>query len=195
MPEQPMVDASAAVGRFFVALLPPKNLQETITAIQHDIGQRFGSKAALRSPPHITLQPPFQWPLDRTAELERSLHSWVCHQPPIPIALERFSAFAPRVIYIDVVQTPELMAIQPALITHLHKHCGLGNASTQPRPFCPHVTVAFRDLTPAAFRQAWPEFKQRPFSAEFVVSALTLLRHDGQRWQIFSDFLLNRSTP
>lgn len=57
-------------------------------------------------------------------------------------------------------------------------------------PFTPHVTVGFRDLTPAAFHQAWAEFEHRSFSADFEVPTLTLLRHDGQKWQIFSELPL-----
>ncbi|MFQ4135636.1 2'-5' RNA ligase family protein [Nodosilinea sp. PGN35] len=188
-------------ARFFVALLPPQLVQEAITAIQQDIKLRYGSQAALRSPPHITLQPPFDWPLDRLGELTHHLHQFVQQHPPIPVFLEGFNAFPPRVIYVDVHQTAALLALQPALVAHLETHCGLCQGYREPNsgrrrapwPFTPHVTVGFRDLTPAAFHRAWAEFEQRPFAAEFVVPALTLLRHDGQKWQVFSEFPLNAS--
>jgi 2'-5' RNA ligase len=178
-------------ARFFVALLLPQAVQAEITAIKQDIWQRFGSKAALRSPPHVTLQPPFQWPTDWVGDLEHHLTTFAQLQPTVPIILQNFNAFAPRVIYVDVVQTPGLMAIQPALMAHLEVTCGLVDMVSKNRPFRPHVTVGFRDLAPAAFRQAWAEFKVLPFAAEFVVPTLTLLRHNGQRWQIFGDFSLN----
>ncbi|MEM0979434.1 MAG: hypothetical protein AAGH78_04080 [Cyanobacteria bacterium P01_H01_bin.58] len=50
------------------------------------------------------------------------------------------------------------------------------------RPFCPHLTVAFRDLKPGAFHQAWPEFELRQVAFSFAVPAITLLIHTGQRW-------------
>jgi 2'-5' RNA ligase len=190
-----MAQLSAASARFFVALLPPPALRAEITAIQHDIWQRFQSKAALRSPPHITLQPPFIWPLDQVAHLERSLAAFAQQQSPVPIDLEGYGAFPPRVIYVNVQRQGPLMALQPALMDYLETHWAIAHPPSRQRPFAPHITVGFRDLKPAAFKIAWAEFKDQPFKADFVVQALTLLRHDGQTWQIFSEFPLNGSNP
>jgi 2'-5' RNA ligase len=193
-----MASPAPQSARFFVALLPPQSVQEAITAIKQEIERRFGSRAALRSPPHITLQPPFTWSPDRLDELQHHLHGFARLQRPITVVLEGFSAFPPRVIYVNVHQTAAVMAIQPALVTHLETHCGLREGYREPTsnrrapwPFTPHVTVGFRDLTPAAFHQAWAEFEHRPFSADFEVPTLTLLRHDGQVWQIFSELPLS----
>lgn len=187
--------AKATGDRFFVALLPPQPLQDEITAIKQEIWQRFGSKAALKSPPHITLQPPFLWPLAEAPELERHLETFAQTQPAVPVQLQGYSAFAPRVIYVDVVQTARLMAVQDAIAPYLEQTCGILDRVGKTRPFIPHVTVGFRDLSPAAFHRAWAEFEPRPFAAEFVAHALTLLRHDGHIWQIFSEFPLQALNP
>lgn len=191
-------------ARFFVALLPPVAVQDEITAIKRDIWQRFGSQGALNSPPHITLQPPFQWPEGQVGELEQVLADFARGRSPVPVQLQNFSAFAPRVIYVDVVHTEALMALQPGLMAHLEATCGIVDAVAKGRPqFMPHATVGFKDLTREAFHAAWAEFKDRPFAAEFVVPQLTLLHHGGsssdrprdrlggQKWQIFSEFLLS----
>ncbi len=185
-----MTPGSPGSARFFVALLPPQALQDEITAIKHDIWHRFGSKAALQSPPHITLQSPFQWPLGQIDALEQHLANFAQTQRAVHIRLEGFSAFAPRVLYIDVAKTDELMAIQPTLMENLEASGGICDSMAQSRPFVPHVTVGFRDLTPAAFHQAWTEFKDRPFAADFVAQSLTLLCHDGEIWQISTQFSL-----
>ena len=187
--------AEPAGDRFFVALLPPQAIRDEITAIKQEIWQRFGSKAALRSPPHITLQPPFLWPLSEIGQLENPLEAFAHTQPAVPVQLRGYNAFAPRVIYIDVVQAPCLMAVQPAIAAHLEKTCGIVDRVGKTRSFTPHLTVGFRDLSPTAFRQAWPEFEQRPFEAEFVAQTLTLLHHDGKMWQVFSEFPLKPSNP
>ncbi|MBE9137835.1 2'-5' RNA ligase family protein [Nodosilinea sp. LEGE 07088] len=179
---------------FFVALLPPQLLQDEITLIKQDIGRRFGSKAALKSPPHITIQSPFQWPIEWVDELEHHLANFAQAQSTVPIRLAGFSAFAPRVLYINVVKTDELMAIQPALLANLEATCGLCDRVAKSRPFIPHVTVGFRDLSTAAFHRAWAEFKDRPFAADFVVQSLTLLRHNDQNWQISAHFPLRTRT-
>lgn len=186
--------------RFFVALLPPVAVQDEITAIKQEIWRRFGSRGALNSPPHITLQPPFHWPAGRVGELEQVLTDFARGRSPVPVQLKNFSAFAPRVIYVDVVQSEALMALQPELMAYLEATCGIVDAVAKRRPqFIPHATVGFRDLTREAFQTAWAEFKDRPFAAEFMVPQITLLHHDdhsgkqlgGQKWQVFSEFLLN----
>ncbi len=179
-------------ARFFVALLPPQNLQAQITAIKQDIWQQFHSKAALNSPPHITLQPPFTWPLDRLQTLEQPLAALAQQHSPVPIQLSGYGAFPPRVIYINVLRQGPLMTLQPAVMDHLETHCAIVDAVAKRRPFAPHITVGFRDLKPAAFRQAWEALKDQPFSAQFITPSLTLLRHDGHKWQIFSEFPLSR---
>jgi 2'-5' RNA ligase len=180
---------------FFVALLPPLAVQEAITAIKHDLWQRFGSKGALNAPPHITLQPPFQWPQERVGELEQVLAEFAAGRSPVPVQLSNFATFAPRVIYVDVVRAPELMALQPELMAHLEAACAIVDPVAKGRPqFIPHVTVAFKDLPPEAFHAAWAEYQDRRFAAEFVVPALTLLRHSGQRWQMFAEYPLDRSS-
>ncbi|GEM_PF-4671095 len=65
---------------------------------------------------------------------------------------------------------------------------GIGDQLAQSRPFVPHITVAFRDLTPTNFKAAWAEFEARQVDFEFTADRLTLLVHDGRRWQVKSEF-------
>lgn len=177
---------------YFIALLPPAEIQQQATEIKQHFSDRYNSRAALKSPPHITLQPPFKWQSDHLAMLYQQLNEFALHQTAVPIALDGFAAFPPRVIYINVLQTPELLALKAALMAHLATTLNLSDPVEQRRPFSPHLTVAFRDLTRQHFTTAWADFQHRPFSAQFTVSHLTLLRHNGQRWQIHSEFRLDR---
>ncbi|MGI0490018.1 2'-5' RNA ligase family protein [Pantanalinema rosaneae CENA516] len=177
---------------YFIALLPPPEIQAETTAIKQHFSDRYHSRAALKSPPHITLQPPFKWEADHLANLHQQLHEFALQQTAVPIALEGFAAFPPRVIYINVLKTPELLALKAALMAHLATTLNLSDPVEQRRPFSPHLTVAFRDLTRQHFKTAWADFQHRPFSAQFTVSHLTLLRHDGKRWQIHREFPLDR---
>lgn len=172
--------------RFFIALLPPQEIQDYARKVQHEFVDRYQSQAALRSPPHITLQPPFEWSFEALSELEQHLSEFAGNQATIPIVLEGFAAFSPRVIFINVLKTPELLTSQIALLAHTQ--ATLGIATANPRPFAPHITVAFRDLTPSHFNTAWQEFKSRSLHFEFVATHLTLLIHDGNRWQICREF-------
>ncbi len=174
---------------FFVALLPPREVQERVTAIKRSIAERHGCRAALKSPPHITLQPPFCWSTEALSQLEQSLQDFACDRTPIPIQLIDFGAFAPRVIYIDVLKTPELMNLQSELQADLYDQLEIGQPA-KTRPFSPHITVAYRDLKPKMFKSLWPELRSQPFKAAFPVNRLTLLKHDGRQWQSSVEFSL-----
>jgi hypothetical protein len=55
--------------------------------------------------------------------------------------------------------------------------------------------VAFRDLKPGAFRQAWSEFEYQPLALEFMADALTLLQHTGQCWTMLEQYGFYGAAP
>ncbi len=176
--------------RFFIALLPPKDVQEEATKIKEYFKNIYNSKAALKSPPHITLQPPFQWDIDNLSSLIEELNYFSESQKPFSLTLSGFSAFKPRVIYIDVIKTSELLLIQKQLMSHLESSLNIVHQVSKSRPFSPHLTVAFRDLTKKNFYQAWPEFKDKEIYYNFIIKQLALLIHNGRNWEIHSEYYL-----
>ena len=179
--------------RFFIALMPPPDIQQHITQIKGYFAEHYNSRGALNSPPHVTLQPPFEWLAKDVPKLEESLKEFSANRFPIPITLSGFAAFAPRVIYVDVVKSPELLDIQRDLMTFVAEKLGIVDRVSQPRPFVPHMTVGFRDLTEQNFEAAWLEFKGRSIFFEFTASALILLIHDGSQWNVGTEFLFTGS--
>ena len=170
--------------RFFVALLPPPEIQTRVNEIKGVMRDRFNSRAAFRSPPHITLHAPFEWPVTAVSSLQDALSKFAYCHSPIPIALNGFNAFAPHVIYIDVVKSSGLIALQPKLLSHLESALTLVSKQDRKRTYVPHMTVAFRDLKPNMFRKAWAEFQHKEFHADFVAEELSLLAHNGKLWTV-----------
>ncbi len=181
--------------RFFIALVPPLDIEQHITEIQLYFAEHYNSRGALNSPPHITLQPTFEWLAQDVPTLEESLKEFSANRLPIPVTLSGFAAFAPRVIYADVVKSPELLEIHKNLMSYIEATLGIVDRVSQTRPFVPHMTVAFRDLTKDNFQTAWLEFAGRSLNFEFTASALTLLLHDGSRWNISNQFPLAAEPP
>ncbi|NET61722.1 MAG: 2'-5' RNA ligase family protein [Symploca sp. SIO2E6] len=175
---------------FFIALLPPSAIQNHANEIKQYFAQTYNSQGAQNSPPHITLQPPFEWNRDALPVLEESLSTFGEMYPPIPITLNGFGAFAPKVIYINVLKKPELLNLQAELMAYLKISLGIVHPISRSRPFVPHLTVAFRDLTKKNFQLAWPEFEHRQLEYKFTASKLTLLIHDGKQWQACKSFPL-----
>ena len=170
--------------RFFVALLPPAEVQAKANEIKGVMRDQYASKAAFRSPPHVTLLAPFDWPIAELPRLAQALKTFAASQLPVPMTLDGFAAFAPHVIYINVVQGDRIMEIQPQLLSHVESTIGLARKRDQNRSFVPHMTVAFRDLKPNMFRKAWPVFQHQEIHFDFTVGQLTLLIHDGKMWTV-----------
>ncbi|MEH2222958.1 2'-5' RNA ligase family protein [Nostoc sp.] len=176
------------MSRFFIALLPPQDIQDYANEIKQYFADRYASSGALKSPPHITLQPPFEWADANLPRLEASLKEFANGQQPVAITLKGFDAFAPRVIYINVVRSQEFLTLQADLMAYTESNLEIVDKVSKTRPFAPHLTVAFRDLTKQNFKAAWPEFENRQLHFEFTADKLTLLLHDGKRWNIKREF-------
>lgn len=123
--------------------------------------------------------------------LKQCLETCANNQEAVPVTLNGFGAFPPRVIYINVLKTQELLTLQADLMAHLETRLGIIDPVSKTRPFSPHMSVAFRDLTRQNFKAAWSEFRQRQLQFEFLVSYLTLLLHDGKRWNVSAEFLFS----
>lgn len=168
-------------------------VQDYANAVKQVFATEYDSRAALRSPPHITLQAPFEWNLEEQPQLSQALAEFAQGQVPVPIQLKGFGAFPPRVIYLHIERTPILLASQKALADELERRFEICDPR-KARPFRPHMTVGFRDLKRENFRRAWAKFEAQSVEFEFTVPNLTLLLHDGKRWNAVEDFpLLGRS--
>jgi 2'-5' RNA ligase len=176
---------------YFIALVPDEPVYSEIWQLKEEIRDRFASKAALRSPPHITLHMPFKWPSKKEALLGSTLQAVAEEQEPFIITLNKFGAFEPRVIYVGVEESAELtglqktIATQAAAVWHIYPMSG-------GRPFRPHMTIAFRDLKKPKFYEAWQEFKERPYQNTMPVRKICLLKHNGKHWFEDKHFALNK---
>ena len=62
---------------YFIALLPPDSIQDYATEVKQYFADNYDSKHAFKSPPHITLQPPFEWDSSKIIDLEECLEKFV----------------------------------------------------------------------------------------------------------------------
>ncbi len=181
--------SSHGYSRFFIALMPPFKVQEFAERVVTELGDRHQMGTA-KAPPHITLFPPFAWHPANAAELDDALKDFAAQQSAIPVALSGFGAFPPRVLYINVLKTPELLNLQAALLHYLESTLAIVDPKAKTRPFAPHLTVASRNVNRSSFRAAWAELQPRSVEFEFVGDRLTLLKHNSHRWLIRNQFLL-----
>lgn len=181
---------------YFVALIPPEEVFQEVMALKHEVAERFKSRAALRSPPHITLHMPFQYREDREEHLFTFFSAIADQQKgPLPIRHQGFGCFEPRVIYVNVTKTEDLEALRQHLITQMRRVLKLENADYKNQGFHPHMTIAFRDLKKAAFHEAWNHFETQPFEKHWQCGSFFLLKHTGKVWDPYKEFVFKDSSP
>lgn len=178
------------LSKYFIALVPPPPAYELAQQWKEYFRAEFDSKAALNSPPHITLHMPFEWKTAKENVLIEKLTAFAETQKPFEIQLKNFGSFPPRVIYVHVEASAELKALQSSLACFCKTELNLFNANRLDQPYHPHLTVAFRDLKKTLFPKAWEFVKDLNFEAKFVCRELVLLKHDGRLWQPSKTFTL-----
>lgn len=166
---------------YFIALLPPPEIQREVTAFKQVAAERFNAKRALNSPPHITLIPPFRLDSAGLEPLIRELQTFNQELSPFEVELQGFAAFPPRVIYVNVLPNDLLIHCQ----AQLEQRCAaLGIASDRTYGFHPHMTVAFKDLKKAVFPTAWAFFEAQSFERNFEAGHVTLLHWKAGKWHV-----------
>ena len=78
---------------YFIALIPPNELREKITAFKQDFANRFNSKKALKVFPHITLKAPFKFSTGMHGVLLKWFNDLHVLQKPFNIQLQNFGEF------------------------------------------------------------------------------------------------------
>jgi 2'-5' RNA ligase len=179
--------------QYFIALIPPPPVREQAQELKEYFRERYKSKAALNSPPHITLHMPFRWSEAKEEKLFDKLNDFARGSDPIKVCLDNFSSFPPRVIFLNVTESDALGKFQRDLHRFFKRELDIFNANYQDRPFHPHLTLAFRDLKKPQYHLAWDEFSKKEYKAEFMADKVTLLKHNGKTWDVLKEFLLESS--
>jgi 2'-5' RNA ligase len=175
-------------SKYFIAILPSQEVSDRVQEIKHVFRDKYNCTVASRSPAHITLQPPFSIFESEEKNYIDKLYRFSATRDGFEIDLKNFAAFAPRTVYIDVVPNNALFRLQKELIQFLQREGLIAANQMEERPFKAHVTVANRDLKPKDFKSAWQIYRSEPFEATFEVASISLLKHNGAKWDIHESF-------
>ena len=179
---------------YFIAIIPPADICEEVTAFRNNFKENYNSRAALKNIPHITLKAPFKVDAAQHTDVLQWYASLPVTKGSFVIQLHNFGAFPnPNrpVVFIHPVITPQLKTLQSQIIksfetaypdipVHYHEH-----------RFAPHMTIAYRDLAYAEFNKAWTDvYCDKEYSAQFEVNSFYLLQHNGARWEVIAEYSL-----
>ncbi|MCX7743264.1 MAG: 2'-5' RNA ligase family protein [Flavobacteriales bacterium] len=170
---------------YFVALVLPEPVLSRVEAFKQLIAKKFGSKACLKAPAHITLIPPFWFTDDQRVIAALRSFTW---NEPIKLHLNGYGTFGKKVLYIKPEPNEKLNLLQQSIKTHFECVLELKNKKNKKLPFVPHITIGNRDWNEAQFNAARDYFNQYiPFEAICFFTSMSLLKFEGQKWQVLED--------
>lgn len=172
---------------YFIGILPPRELRERVYKLKEEMKVRFRAGHALKSPAHITLQKPFKRLTAGEAKIAEALRFFSMAEHRFTVDLDGFSCFAPRVIYINIIDTEPVVSLHKRVMNMLLTELNFDRVEIM-KTVQPHITIATRDLSPEAFNEAWPEFQNREFKGSFDVNSFFLLKHNGMNWDVYREF-------
>jgi 2'-5' RNA ligase len=169
---------------FYLAIECPEDINERVEAMKNYMEEKYGCKAAKKSPAHLTIVPPFRAEDEVQDELLNFIQTFNMGLVPFSIKMKDYGQFADRVLFIDI-EGPNTSLIE------LEKECMHEFSEKFPgiifgmKPeFNPHVTIATRDIPVGVLATARSYFElNHPVDLEFNASALTLYRLVDGWWK------------
>lgn len=176
---------------YFIAIIPTKEICEEIIGLQLDFAHHFDSNAALKVIPHITLKAPFKLAASRHSGLKQWFQKLFINSGPFKVELKDFDIFRNKnkpVIFVNPVVNVPLYALQKEIIRSFRISYPELKIMNLELKFRPHITVAYKDLRPDKFFEAWNIYKTKVFSAVLDVNSFHLLQHDGKMWNVIETY-------
>lgn len=177
---------------YFIALVPEIQLREKIKELKEEMADKFGARHALKSPAHITLQPPFKRKEEEEQYLMEILKKFAEDQSSFQLELTGFGSFPKRTIFIKVANHDAVVNLYIRLHNEI-KGKIIGRGEGDPAHFHPHVTIATRDLNTKVYKQAIAHFERQSIEEQWQVKSIVLLKHNGKNWDIYQEFPFQNS--
>lgn len=174
-------------GRYFIGYALHLEEAQTVEHLRELLEEQFAVRWARRTPPHITLFPPFETP--DTKLLQTGLSRLAAQTPSISVPTIGFNHFRQHVWFIDLDAPPILFH----LYFGLEKVVLASTPSSQvPRPRPPHfhITLATKDIPPSTFSAIKQLLAQQPLLLPRIrMDHLSLYRyHLKHGWIIEQQF-------
>ena len=167
---------------YFIAITISEPLNTEIETIKRKISAEYKTKSVLKSPPHITIVPPFFW--SNEEELITTVKQFSF--PEFTIELNGFSTFSIGVVFIDVKNNVQMDQLHISFSDVFFR--AYPQLKKKPLfPFHPHITIGNRDWKKEQFNKCWNEMSAKEFKESFSYKGLTLLKNvDGLWISLFS---------
>lgn len=169
---------------FYIAILCPDAVDEKIRQLKEYMQEHYGCRAALKSPAHLTIIPPFRAEDETETSLQDFVQTFNIGMLPVDITLNGFSNFGDRVLFTDVVPNPALNELENEATAEFNSQFPAIIFGMKPE-FNPHVTIATRDIPEGKLAEAKAYFEANyPLNETFTAKKLVLFKLVDGWWKI-----------
>ncbi|MBI2146434.1 2'-5' RNA ligase family protein [Candidatus Woesearchaeota archaeon] len=170
-----------------------------VRRLQHALSLKTGSSASVRFwKPHLTVGSGIIVPNHELDSLAVQFQSALHAISPFSVRIHGYGFMnkwtggifgkSPYVVYLRIGNSRALRALVMSVQKVTRRYPLFYR---QPRPYTPHVTLAFSDLTKAGFQHAKYFLKRKTFTGTIKVDQVALLHKDRQgRWVEYKKFKL-----
>ena len=176
------------MNKYFLAILPPEKIATEIVAFQKEIEDNFGAIHTQKTPPHITIIPPFECAPEKLSELTSMLALFLKGKATddMIIELNNFQRFESRTLFVDVAKNDEFEMLCKELKI-LFNQQKIIKQRVEKHYFVPHITIANKDIKKRDFKVAWENFKEREYRREFSLKSLVVLKLIEKQWTVMNE--------
>ena len=167
---------------YAIAAIAPEPIHSEVIEMQMHFETDYHSKATMNVAPHITFIPPFTQSSEKESDIFNFLKKFASKHKPIELSVNGFTTFGIGVIYAAFDKNEALKNLEKQLNLSFRKQFKIETGASF--PFVPHITLAFKDLTPAMFELAWKEFQDKLYRRKWMMNDVALLRFDGKLWNV-----------
>ena len=167
---------------YYIAAICPDTVNRQVQIFKQYMQDKYGSKAAQKSPAHLTIVPPFKAEEDIEKLLLDFVATYNFGLVPFDIRLNGFNHFDNKVLFVDVMHNDSLNAMVKDINTQFGTEFPSINFRTKP-DFHPHVTIATRDIPEHKFNEVWAYFQQQQIDAAYTCKELSVMKLGRGVWQ------------
>lgn len=168
---------------YFIGIIPPSPVFEKIQEIKHYVSEKYNCFRALKSPPHITLVPPFKYVESKEYLLIEKIQSFSIDEKII-ISIHNYDCFYPKVVFINVEKINALNNLYHRTSVFVQDELQIEQTHKYPS-FHPHITIAFKDIDLPLTMRIYDDLQNNfPINITFEVNKISLLKHTGKIWEI-----------
>ena len=165
-----------------IAIVLPEPLFSFVRSQQNLIASKWGSRHALRSPPHITIIPPILPDDEQLIQIQKIADRIASTLPAFHLTVTGYGAFKPRVIFLKPEPSDTLQSLHEHWRTRLKEDIP-GIIDKYPdREYHPHITLAHRDVDKDQFRSIWEYYSKLCIDISVTISQFCILTNTTDGW-------------